>query len=207
MKRAFTLIELIVVVAIIGILAMILYPTFARPHPGGAKRSSCQANLKQIGLGHLQYTHDYHAKLPLTSFKGKGNFGWADALYPYTRGARAFQCPSQEDKVQATLNERAINFTDYWFNARLSGLNRHKVQQPTLTIISGDGNDGTDATDARYSLDAIPSAWRSDNRSPLYRHIDGANYGFADGHVKWIKPEKIKDDAGAKDGAYTFAVK
>jgi len=56
--KAFILIELLVVIAIIAILAAILFPVFARAREN-ARRSSCQSNLKQLGLGFAQYTQDY----------------------------------------------------------------------------------------------------------------------------------------------------
>lgn len=62
-RSGFTLIELLVVIAIISILAAILFPVFARAREN-ARRTSCLSNLKQIGLGIIQYTQDYDEKFP-----------------------------------------------------------------------------------------------------------------------------------------------
>jgi len=62
-RRAFTLIELLVVIAIIAILASILFPVFARAREN-ARRASCMSNVKQIGLGLMQYTQDYDERYP-----------------------------------------------------------------------------------------------------------------------------------------------
>lgn len=62
-RRGFTLIELLIVIAVIAILAAILFPAFARAREG-ARRSVCLSNMKQIGLGMMQYVQDFDETFP-----------------------------------------------------------------------------------------------------------------------------------------------
>ena len=105
-RSAFTLIELLVVIAIIAILAAILFPVFARAREN-ARRSSCQSNLKQIGLGIMQYTQDYDEKYPiLTDFGSPINYTWATTTQPYLKSQQIFACPSN------TFNNNFMRFTN-----------------------------------------------------------------------------------------------
>lgn len=113
--KGFTLIELLVVVAIIALLAAILFPVFGRAREN-ARRATCQSNLKQIGLGLIQYAQDYDEQQPLTTFGGNGGsnaalgiYKWMDAIYPYVKSEQVFKCPS--DAVSAATPYR------YYMNA------------------------------------------------------------------------------------------
>ena len=95
-KHGFTLIELLVVIAIIAILAAILFPAFAKAREA-ARRSSCSSNMKQIGLGILQYAQEYDERYPvgvvIPIWPNRGA-GWAGQIYPYIKSAQVFKCPS-----------------------------------------------------------------------------------------------------------------
>src|SRR5688572_31491078 len=93
--RGFTLIELLVVIAIIALLAAILFPVFARAREN-ARRASCQSNLKQIGLGLVQYYQDFDESLVIDEIAGTSGVGdplvstgtftedrWPGRIFPY----------------------------------------------------------------------------------------------------------------------------
>jgi len=109
MKRAFSLVELLVVVSIIALLAAILFPVFSRVRENG-RRAACQSNLKQIGYGLIQYSQDYDEVLIADWYGTDINVGpsdtlppgsplgvsykWEDAAFPYVKNEQVFNCPS-----------------------------------------------------------------------------------------------------------------
>ena len=95
----FTLIELLVVIAIIAILAAILFPVFARAREN-ARRSSCLSNLKQIGLGVMQYSQDYDEFLPSGTVGGtyQAGRGWSGQILPYVKSQQVFVCPNEQGR-------------------------------------------------------------------------------------------------------------
>ena len=95
MRRAFTLIEIMVVLAIIGLLAAILFPVFATAR-AMARRTSCVSQLRQIGMGFAMYGQDNDDLLPehLT------------VVYPsYVNDANLFICPNDPLSGQRTGND------------------------------------------------------------------------------------------------------
>ena len=82
---AFTLIELLVVIAIIGMLIACLLPA-VRTTSDAARRMSCSNNLKQLGLGLINY-HDVHAAFPSSSIadaEGEPLHSWRTLILPFT---------------------------------------------------------------------------------------------------------------------------
>lgn len=134
--HGFTLIELLVVIAIISILAAILFPVFARAREN-ARRTSCMSNMKQIGLGMMQYTQDYDEQYPIPKINipqtdssmpgsrfvvsdtsnlcGGGHcVTWMDLLQPYTKSVQLFVCPS-------TRNTENANYPSYGYSSAIGG--------------------------------------------------------------------------------------
>ena len=65
-RRAFNLVELLIVLAIISALAALLFPVFWTAR-GKARDAVCSSNLRQIGLGIAMYQQDYDGKFPYAS--------------------------------------------------------------------------------------------------------------------------------------------
>ena len=203
-KRAkgFTLIELLVVIAIIAILTAILFPVFARAREN-ARRASCQSNLKQIGLGLLQYVQDYDEKYPGEGYAdptaAADVSGWAYTIQPYVKSEQLFQCPSETSMpfngAPTSLQIRAANagFTDYYYNFQVGTANAASVAYPANTVLLGDGTGSL--AGANYNRTKT-----DDVGSGSLRHLEGGDYAFVDGHVKWLKPQNVlpSDNAGAK---------
>jgi prepilin-type N-terminal cleavage/methylation domain-containing protein/prepilin-type processing-associated H-X9-DG protein len=95
----FTLVELLTVIAIIALLAAILFPVFGRARET-ARRSSCQSNLKQIGLAFTQYTQDYDDWLPAARMTNAQATSWRENLQPYIKSRQIMVCPSANSRTK-----------------------------------------------------------------------------------------------------------
>mgnify|MGYP001309147609 CR=1 FL=1 len=190
----FTLIELLVVVAIIGILAAILFPVFAKAREN-ARRASCISNLKQIALSGQLYLQDNDRIYPPVPTINDGSSGWAFELSKYAKNDAVFQCPSETKDMDE-------GFTDYWMNGNVLNLSESRLQSPSNVLLLGDGD--TNAVD--YALPSTDYGnWEVD-AAYATRHLDGADFAFADGHAKWLHPNSISLTAPPNGGNTTFLV-
>lgn len=130
-EQGFTLIELLVVIAIIGLLMAILFPVFSRAREN-AKRTSCTSNMKQLGLGLVQYTQDYDERYPPTRMAASA-IGWADALLTYVGNNQVFQCPSESTPGTKTPGYSG-DYTDYAYNNVLGNGGTYQLQAGTIGI-------------------------------------------------------------------------
>ena len=85
----FTLVELLVVMAVVGLLASILTP-FLRKGIDLAREGACKSNLRQWGIAFLTYAADHKGYLPHPDGQERaavgtdnGEHGWMDVLPPY----------------------------------------------------------------------------------------------------------------------------
>lgn len=93
---AFTLIELIVVVAIIGILVALLLPVLSAAK-AKAQRTTCGNNLRQIGIATAIYVSDSGRYPPMWGDTGAGFQIWAEKMYPDAKSSwtnRSWHCPT-----------------------------------------------------------------------------------------------------------------
>lgn len=206
-RSGFTLIELLVVIAIIALLAAILFPVFGRAREN-ARRSSCQSNLKQIGLGVLQYKQDYDEKYPIvywstTTSKWVPSVGYLNtASYPYVKSGQLYRCPSNTglgnlfslDPNNPQSYPTGSPITHYTINSYVSNagtltapvaVSDAIIPEPSTTIMIMDMT----VTNARA---AVIDSWGaqifpedSATQRQGFLHLDGANYLYIDGHVKW----------------------
>ena len=207
-RDGFTLIELLVVIAIISILATILFPVFARAREN-SRRTACLSNLKQIALGFMQYTQDYDERYPANFSEPDGaarRIYYFAAVHPYIKNKQVWLCPSEANPTtigaDAATGGWAINDTvQYYYNYYFGGsgsasyrLSQSAIQTPSEVFILWDMASGPLYASHFAGSQAIirdRDAVRPGLRSGNGRHLEGDNYMFADGHVKWLSRKGV----------------
>jgi prepilin-type processing-associated H-X9-DG protein/prepilin-type N-terminal cleavage/methylation domain-containing protein len=209
-RVAFTLIELLTVIAIISILAAMLMPTFARAREM-ARRASCASNMKQLGLGFLQYTQDYDERLPKAgNWQAWGNGGhWvagtngtgdngdggalADLVSPYKprsgikahpeQGAIYPYTKSSQIYICPSSRDGQTTGLSYSMNCTLSGQSNFSVGSDSEVVLLVDEAFPSDG----YFWAPKPKDlnWDKSSDQLTQIHNGGGNILFCDGHVKF----------------------
>ena len=180
--RGFTLIEMLVVMAIIGLLAALVAPRLLTARETG-KRTACMNNLRQIGLVTQTYLVEERTYPRAWSDSSRR---WMDDLKTYLEKRNGvYLCPSDSSRIRLpwdpeicmSYGMNCFRFAGtehcFWYGVRAGA-----VARPTQTILYAD------CTPGKYY-----AGGGGTHRNPVpdvdYRHIGGSfSAAYCDGHVE-----------------------
>ena len=170
---AFTLVEMLVVIAIIAILAALLLPTLGRAKET-ARATVCLSNLHQIGIALQIYVQENSNKMPFMSeplidpvFMATNTSPLINrVLAPQLGNTNVLRCPSDFQNIFE------ITGSSYSWNSILNGQDAdHLVILPTILI-------------HRLEPHEIPVVFDKADFHKARGPSKAVNYLYADGHIK-----------------------
>lgn len=211
-KRAFTLVELLVVISIIALLISMLLPALKGAREQ-AKQTACLSNMKNMGLAVQMYVQSNRDAFPLSrDHGGYQDGGWINELAPYAGNKLLYRCPADRSTNwfdAAHPEALAVRENSYATNIYMSpelppdpfaaddaprfGFTRMStVRNPVETIYIGEYRD-TRAGEIVYDHFHV-DRWLPDAAGQIQdpalevaigRHGKKVeNYSFADGHAE-----------------------
>jgi prepilin-type N-terminal cleavage/methylation domain-containing protein/prepilin-type processing-associated H-X9-DG protein len=206
---AFTLVELLVVMAVVGLLAGLSVPAIQKATESG-RRSACTSNIKNLTQTLLLYAQQNDGNFPSIVYRGKS---WPTCLfeagliraptaYSENQGKNMFYCPSACSVRKPSLGNWLTYCMNDYAGARdpqvglqsAFGMKQVRVSAHSKFSLIMDGcwKDGGYAANVN-PLDQPPTGAHppsKDTNSPTL----GVNVGFADGHVEMVKKSDIPTD-------------
>jgi prepilin-type N-terminal cleavage/methylation domain-containing protein/prepilin-type processing-associated H-X9-DG protein len=164
-EKAFTLVELLVVIALITILAALLFPLLGRAKESG-RATVCLSNLHQIGVALQLYVQDNGNRLPVMrdkSLSATNSLPSPDlVLSNYLGNVQVLRCPSdQQDLFLKTGSSYSWN-----------------------SLLNGEDADHLTALGIRFDPHQIPLMFDKDRFHKARGPKKEVNYLYADGHIK-----------------------
>lgn len=195
--RAFTLVEVLVVIGIIALLAGILLPVV-----NAARRQAdavvCTANVRTIGQAALMYAQQTKRYVSIILLPPpRKNIDRKELLHPFITQGRSnkdneagnvWQCPAN-DKVN---RDDGLHFeASYGFNTNLNGVRLERIKRPTETVALCDAGlmDVASANpDGPRATHCWPPGWLATTNSCRPNHTRHPNatvsVAFVDGHAE-----------------------
>ncbi len=203
-RSGYSVIELMVAIAIISVLGAIMFPTLLKGREM-ARRTVCASNMRQLGFALVQYSDDYDDREPPSP-------AWASAIYPYVGSRQVYVCPSYT----------GVKTIAYSMNSLLNEAPAGQIELPSRVVTLFEtaprsGSNPSPASDAGTSPNGTYVGFDADNilQSSLFRHVppeppsgplfashkpaivganqSGLNYLFADSHVKFLNYSHVED--------------
>jgi prepilin-type N-terminal cleavage/methylation domain-containing protein len=196
-RGAFTLIELMVVIAIIALLIAILMPALGKAR-ASAKRTACGAQLKDIGVALQVYINNNRGRLPHVSqlpsigpfpLRTKKAFSIADVLKDEITSPKAFQCPGDVSGISRTPPNDGLSYfesegTSYEFRWQLNGLTLNEAAERFSRMLDTSVADNMiwvmrdywnfhDAKSPAPSQESSQGQFKLDPGARRYLYIDG----------------------------------